>query len=134
MAAKDDRELVIERVFEAPRDLVFAVWTNPKHISNWWGPRGFTTTTYEHDLRPGGRWRFTMHGPDGTDHPNRVDFLEVVKNERLHYDHGDDGAGQVQFQATVTFTDEGKGTRVRMRMVVASAEAKAGFIKFGAVE
>src|SRR5689334_18469516 len=64
-----DREIVITRVIDAPRELVFAAFTDAEHISNWWGPNGFRTTTYEKDVRPGGVWRFTMHGPDGTDYP-----------------------------------------------------------------
>jgi uncharacterized protein YndB with AHSA1/START domain len=82
-----DREIVATRVFDAPRELVFQMWTDPQHISNWYGPRGFTTTTHEMDVRPGGVWRHVMHGPDGTDYPNEIVYLEVVKPERLVYDH-----------------------------------------------
>ena len=67
-----DRELVAVRVFDAPRPLVFQAWTDPAHIANWWGPRGFTTTTYAMDVRPGGVWRFCMHGPDGRDYQNKI--------------------------------------------------------------
>ena len=64
-----DREIVATRVFDAPRDLVFRMWTDPAHIVHWWGPNGFTTTIHEMDVRPGGMWRFIMHGPDGVDYP-----------------------------------------------------------------
>ncbi|HEY8127204.1 MAG TPA: SRPBCC family protein, partial [Hyphomicrobium sp.] len=66
------REIIITRLLNAPRALVFAAFKDPDHITNWWGPNGFSTTTYEMDFRPGGLWLFTMHGPDGTDYPNRV--------------------------------------------------------------
>ena len=72
MAARDseagtaDREIVATRIYGAPRELVWRVWTDPKHIAQWWGPQGFTNTIREMDVRPGGAWRFTMHGPDGT--------------------------------------------------------------------
>jgi uncharacterized protein YndB with AHSA1/START domain len=86
-SAPADREMVITRVINAPRALVFKAWTKPAHIGNWWGPRGFTTTTHSMDVRPGGEWRFVMHGPDGTDYQNRIVDLEVVEPERLVYDH-----------------------------------------------
>jgi uncharacterized protein YndB with AHSA1/START domain len=60
-----DREIITSRVYDAPRELVFKAWTDPKHIARWWGPNGFTTTIHEMDVRPGGAWRFIMHGPDG---------------------------------------------------------------------
>jgi uncharacterized protein YndB with AHSA1/START domain len=93
-----DRDLVIERIFDAPRQMVFDAWTDPETIGQWWGPRGFTTTVHEMDVRPGGVWRFTMHGPDGTDYPNRVVYDEVVAPERLVYTHGaDDDSGFTPF-------------------------------------
>lgn len=99
-----DREIVTTRTFDAPVERVWAVWTDPRHISKWWGPRGFTTTTKEWDLRPGGVWRFTMHGPDGTDYLNRVRYQEVVKGERLVYLHGGEGAhADIEFIAVVRF-------------------------------
>lgn len=65
------------------------MWTDPKHIA-WWGPNGFTNTIHEMNVKPGGVWRFIMHGPDGTDYPNKILFIEVVKPERLVYTHGSD--------------------------------------------
>src|SRR2546430_11151240 len=78
-----DREILLTRVFDAPRELVFKVWTDPEHVGRWWGPRGFTNTIHEMDVRPGGVWRFTMHGPDGVDYLNRIVFIEVARPERL---------------------------------------------------
>ena len=66
------RELVITRVIDAPRELVYEAWTDPKHLAQWWGPTGFSTTTRNFDFRPGGVWRFVMHGPDGRDYQNRI--------------------------------------------------------------
>jgi uncharacterized protein YndB with AHSA1/START domain len=77
----DPRSIVGMREFDAPRDLVFAAWTDPEHLAQWWGPNGFTTTTMSFDLRPGGIWRFVMHGPDGRDYQNRITFEEVVPPE-----------------------------------------------------
>src|SRR5258706_10882308 len=79
------------RVFDAPRELVWKVWTEPEHIGKWWGPNGFTTTTHKMEVKAGGVWRFVMHGPDGRDYQNKITFIEVVKPERLVYKHG--GAG-----------------------------------------
>jgi uncharacterized protein YndB with AHSA1/START domain len=72
-----DRQIVTTRVLDAPRELVFKMWTDPEHIVQWWGPKGFTTTTYSMDVRPGGVWRFVMHGPDGTDYQNKITRLTM---------------------------------------------------------
>lgn len=126
-----DREIVASRVFDAPRELVFDMWTDPKHVSQWWGPRGFTTTTYEMDVRPRGVWRFVMHGPDGVDYQNKIVYIEVARPERLVYSHSDG----TEFHATVTFVEEGKKTKLTMRMVFDSAaERERVATKFGAVE
>jgi uncharacterized protein YndB with AHSA1/START domain len=109
-----DREIVITRVLDAPRNLVFDAWTDPKHIGSWWGPRGFTTTIHHMDVRPGGEWRFMMHGPNGVDYPNKIVYLEIAKPERLLYDHGDEGQPGY-FRVTVTFEDQGKKTKLTMR-------------------
>jgi uncharacterized protein YndB with AHSA1/START domain len=130
-----DREIAAVRVFDAPRDLVWKVWTEPEHIAKWWGPRGFTTTTYSMDVRPGGVWRFVMHGPD-RDYQNKITYLEVVKPERLVYKHGGEKEVEpVNFQVTVAFTEQGGKTRVDMRMVFPSAKARGYVIEtYGAVE
>lgn len=80
-------ELVVSRSLRAPRELVYRAWTNPRHIVQWWGPNGFTTTMIEMDVRVGGLWRFIMHGPDGTDYPNRNVYVEIVPNQRLVFRH-----------------------------------------------
>jgi uncharacterized protein YndB with AHSA1/START domain len=132
-----ENELVLSRLLNAPRPLVFDAWTTPEHIGKWWGPQGFTTTTYEMAFEVGGRWRFMMHGPDGTDYPNLVVYTEIVRPERICYDHGDDkGVADPapNFKVRVTFEDRDGKTLLTLRMLVASAEQLEAMKKFGAVE
>lgn len=131
-----DREIVVCRVFDAPRELVFDAWTDVKHISNWWGPRGFTTTTHASDPRPGGLWRFTMHGPDGVDYPNLITWVEFQRPERLTYRHTGEGeTADTKFDATVTFVDRGGQTEVTLRLLFATADERNHVAdKYGAVE
>jgi len=132
-----DREFFSTRVLDAPRDLVWSVWTDPTHIAKWWGPDGFTNTIKEMAVKPGGTWQFTMHGPDGRDWPNVIRYVDVVQPERLVYHHGDeDGDPNQQFLVTVTFDDLGNGkTKLTMRMLCASAEQKQQLIRdVGAVD
>jgi uncharacterized protein YndB with AHSA1/START domain len=133
-----DREIVITRDFDAPRELVWQAMTDPQRVIHWWGPRGFTTTIEQMDVRPGGVWKQVMHGPDGTDYPNKHIFKEVVKPERLVYSHGGGkkGSPSVQCEATWTFDalDAGK-TRVMIHMVFASAADRDTVVKeYGAIE
>ncbi len=116
--AVSDREVVSSRRFEAPRELVWKAWTEPGHLANWWGPKGFRNTFRRFDLRPGGEWEFTMHGPDGTDYPNRIVFVEIAPPERLVFDH----VSGHRFRVTATFAAEGSGTRVTFQMRFDSAE------------
>jgi uncharacterized protein YndB with AHSA1/START domain len=134
--ADADREIVISRVFDAPRDVVFSAWTDPAHVAQWWGPNGFSTTIHEMEVRPGGAWRFIMHGPDGVDYKNRIVFREVTPPGRLVYAHDDDGEGaSAEFLTTVTFVDVGGKTEVTMRSRFASkAERDRVVEEFGAIE
>ena len=131
-----DRELVFTRVFDAPRELVFEAWTDPRHVEQWWGPNGFTTTISEMDVRPGGVWRLVMHGPDGVDYRNRIVFLDVVKPERLVYKHDPEkGSEPVNFEVTVTFAEDDGKTRLTMRMLFPSRGARDHVVKkYGADE
>jgi uncharacterized protein YndB with AHSA1/START domain len=122
--------IIATRVFDAPRELVFEAWTDPKHLAQWWGPDGFTTTTRSFDMRAGGVWRFVMHGPDGRDYQNRITYKEVVKPERLVYSHGGgEDVEPVQFEVMVTFEDLGGKTKLTMRMVFPSAGERDRVIK-----
>jgi uncharacterized protein YndB with AHSA1/START domain len=128
----ENKEIVISRVFDAPRELVWEVWTNPNHVVNWWGPNGFTTTIHEMDVRPGGKWHHTMHGPDGTDYPNKSVFKEVVKPERLVFSHGGgkEGGKGAHFEASWTFeTVAGGKTKVTARMVFPTAADRDHVVK-----
>src|SRR3972149_4696907 len=103
VAGPSEQELILTRIFDAPRELVFEAWTDPKHVAQWWGPNGFTNTIHEMNVRPGGVWRFVMHGPDGVDYPNKIVYDEIVKPERLVYSH----VSGPKFQTTVTFDEQG---------------------------
>jgi len=127
---QDARSMVAIRIFDAPRELVFAAWTDPKHLEQWWGPTDFTTTTHSIDIREGGVWRFVMHGPDGRDYQNRITYDEIVKPERIVYRHGGgDDVEPVQFHTTVTFEDVGGKTRLTLQAVFPSAEERDRVIR-----
>jgi uncharacterized protein YndB with AHSA1/START domain len=129
-----EREIAITRVFDAPRELVWKVWTEAAHIAQWWGPKGFTNTIHKMDVKPGGRWEFIMHGPDGVNYPNKVTYLEVQRPERLVYDHGDKGE-LTYFRVTVSFEDLGGKTKVSMQMLFETSKQRNKVVeKFGAVE
>ncbi len=126
----DPRALIGTRVIDAPRDLVFAAFTDPKHLAQWWGPDGFSITTRSFDMRPGGVWRFVMHGPDGRDYENRITFDEIIPPERILYHHGGgDDVEPVQFRTTVTFADLGGKTKIILHGVFPSAEERARVIR-----
>ena len=129
MTETTDREIVATRVFDAPRELVWEVWTDPKHLAQWWGPNGFTNTIHEIEVKPGGVWRFIMHGPDGTDYKNEIVYVEVAKPERLVYDH----VSGPKFHVTATFDEQDGKTKVIFRMVF---ESTSGYesVKSYAVE
>ena len=128
--AQDPAAMIGTRILDAPRALVFQMWTDPKHLSQWWGPDGFTTTTSAFDMRPGGVWRFVMHGPDGREYDNRITFDEVVKPERIRYHHGGgDDVEPVQFRTTVTFEDLGGRTRLTLRGQFPSAAERDRVIR-----
>jgi uncharacterized protein YndB with AHSA1/START domain len=128
--SSDLRSIIGMREFDAPRELVFSAFTDPTHLARWWGPNGFTTTTSSFDLRPGGVWRFVMHGPDGRDYQNRITFEEVVRPERLVYRHGGgDDVEPVQLRQTITFEDLGGRTRITWRGDFPSAAERDRVIK-----
>ncbi|MEI8133935.1 MAG: SRPBCC family protein [bacterium] len=134
----EERELIISRLVNAPRELVFQVWTDVKHLENWWGPNGFSTTTSEFDFREGGVWFHTMHGPDGTDFPNEVFFEKIIPPERIEYEHGggdDVGVTDAAFHATITFEEQDGKTLVTMKSVFQTAKQLRHVVeKYGAIE
>ena|SRR5665213_1610278 len=146
-----DRELVITRVFDAPRKMVYKVWTDPKHVANWWGPKCFTIPVCEIDLRLGGAYIYVMHSPEGMEFPVKGKFIEIVVNERLVY--SDDmfeqqdmwkmmlgkTLTQVDFSTlqsiiTVTFEDYGDKTRLTLITRFASNEVRDALINMQMAE
>lgn len=133
-ADTSDREIVLTRVFDAPRDLVWRAWTEPERFARWWGPAGFTNTFHAIDVRPGGVCNFIMHGPDGTDYPNYIVFDEVSPPDRLTYTHGAAEDDPGSFSVIVTLGEMGVRTELTMRLLLPTAEACATAKGFGAVE
>lgn len=123
-------EIYITRIYDAPVKLVWEAWTDPKQVGKWWGPRGFTITTHNTDIRTGGSWSYTMHGPDGVDHPNKTKFLEVEKYSRMVYDHGGSDDRPPLFRVTVNFSETAGKTKMEMSMALATAEVAAETKKF----
>lgn len=79
----NDRTVTIERTFDAPIDLVWAAWTKPEHIANWWSPKGITTKIIEHEFKVGGKWKFVMPMPNGIEFTAEGVYLEIVKNKKI---------------------------------------------------
>jgi uncharacterized protein YndB with AHSA1/START domain len=108
-------ELIIRRVFDAPRSLVFETWTRPEHLARWWGPQGFTTVAWEMDVRPGGAWFRRMRAPDGTLCIKRGVYREITAPERLVFTYVNEAAdGTLDAETLVTVTFEDLGTRTRL--------------------
>jgi uncharacterized protein YndB with AHSA1/START domain len=123
-----ERELVITRIFDAPRSLVFKAWTDPEHMAQWWGPKGFTAPICEMEARTGGALRILMRGPDGAEHPMTGVIREIVEPERLVFTNvamDGDGKRLLEGVTTVTFADQGGKTKLtlRTRMVGLVADA-----------
>ena len=131
VAATAPRAIAATRVFDAPRDVVWRMWTEPDQIAQWWGPEGFTNSIDSMDVRRGGAWTFVMHGPDGRDYDNKIVYTEVVKPTRLAYDH----VMGPRFHTTVVFTALGDRTNVSMRMLFATKALRDQTAKeYGAVD
>ena len=115
--ATADREIVISRVISARRELVFEAFTEVRHLSRWWGPEGFTTTTRSFEFREGGAWDFVMHAPDGTDYQEWITWTEIVPPERIALLHGESRDDPNAFESTLAFAPHGTATRIVMRTV-----------------
>ena len=139
-----DREIVLTRVFDAPRELVYRAWTDPEHIQRWFGPKDYTCTTHAIDMRVGGMWRFDMLGPDVLDatgtarkrYPNRMTFLQMKAPELLVFDHSDDSENDPhKSHVRITFDSQSNGkTVVTMRQLHPTKAQRDAGISFGAVE
>ena len=134
-SATADREIVICRDITAPRELVFEAFTEVRHLSRWWGPEGFTTTTRGFEFRVGGEWVFVMHGPDGTDYQEWISFTDIVPPERIALLHGEYRGDPNAFESVLTFGTDGAATRIEMRTVFPSRELREEAVqKYHAVE
>jgi len=130
-----DRQISLTRMIEAPRELVFDAWTSDEHLSQWWGPNGFTLTTDSIDVRPGGRWTFTMHGPDGVDYPNEILYEEVVRPELITFEHGAPGREDPSFRGVITFDDFMGNTVLTMKSVFQTKQQMDEIVeRVGAIE
>ena len=117
-----DREIVISRVIDAPRELVFEAFTEVRHLSQWWGPEGFTTTTRSFEFRVGAEWDFVLHGPDGTDYQEWITWTEVVPPEKIAMLHGEFRGDPNAFESVLTYASDGAATRIEMRTVFPTKE------------
>ena len=123
-SATADREIVVSRIIDAPRELVFEAFTEVRHLSRWWGPEGFTTTTQSFEFRVGGEWIFVMHGPDGTDYPNWIAWTEITPPKRIALLHGAVRDDPNAFVSVLTFESDGASTRIEMRTVFPTKEMR----------
>src|ERR1700733_7373494 len=134
-SATAGREIVISRVISAPRELVFEAFTEVRHLSRWWGPEGFTTTTRAFEFRVGGEWDFVMHGPDGTDYQEWISWTEIAPPERIALLHGESRGDPNAFESVLTFAPDGAATRIEMRTVFPTKELRDKVVeKYHAIE
>jgi uncharacterized protein YndB with AHSA1/START domain len=134
---EEARSIVIERLIGAPRALVFEAFTTAEHLAHWWGPTGFSITTFAFDFQPGGVWRFVMHGPDGRDYQNRVVFQVIEPPARIVSKHGGGGDDlePTSHETRIALEAEGDKTRLTWRVVFDSiAERDRIAREYGAVE
>jgi uncharacterized protein YndB with AHSA1/START domain len=131
-----DREIVLSRVIDAPRSLVYSAWADPEQIQQWFGPDGFAIETKEIDLKLDGVWRFDMVAPDGTRFTNRMVFLRLEAPALIEVEHGSDQDNDPnRFRMLVTFDEQRDGkTVLTLRQMHPSKERREGVIGFGAVE
>lgn len=130
-----DREIVISRLIDAPREIVFEAFTEVRHLSQWWGPEGFTTTTRAFEFRVGGAWDFVMHGPDGTDYQEWITWQEIEVPGRIALLHGESVNDPNSFESVLSFESNADQTRIEMRTVFATAEQKDEAVqKYHAIE
>lgn len=114
----------ITRTLKAPIELVWEVWTSPEHIVHWWGPNGFSSTIQQMEVKEGGEWQLTMHGPDGTNYPNRSIYKEVVPLKKIVFEHFNP-----HFITTVLFEAKGEETYIDWSMLFDTAEMRDIVVK-----
>src|SRR5579859_6273169 len=134
-SATADREIVLSRVIRAPREVVFEAFTEVRHLSRWWGPDGFTTTTRAFEFRVGWAWDFVMHGPDGTDYQGWIAWTAIDPPERIALRHGESRGDPNAFESVLTFAPDGAATRIEMRTVFPTRELRDEVVeKYHAIE
>jgi uncharacterized protein YndB with AHSA1/START domain len=132
---RTDREIVVSRLVTAPPERVFEAFTEVRHLSRWWGPDGFSTTTRAFDFRVGGEWDFVMHGPDGTDYQEWISWTHIAPPGRIALRHGEFRDDPHAFESVLTFSPEGPATRVEMRTVFPTTALRDEAVeKYHAVE
>ena len=130
-----DRDIIITRVFNAPRALVWTMFTEPKHLMKWWGPREFTTPACEIDLRPGGVWFYVLRAPDGSEFPVHHTYQEIVPLERIVYSQGhEDATSSSGTMHTMNFEDEEGKTRVTLHTRTPSPAVREALVNQGFVQ
>jgi uncharacterized protein YndB with AHSA1/START domain len=130
----DERSVVVNHTFDAPRKLVWEVFTRPEHVDKWWGPDGFSNRTHSMEFRVGGAWKHTMVGPDGTEFPNYSEYTEIVEPELISYRHGTDAEHEM-FRATITFTEWMGKTTVNIHSVFPDKLSRDKVVEqYGAIE
>ena len=131
-----ERELMMTRVIDAPKSLVFSAWINPEHLTSWFSPEGYTCTTHEIDIRVGGRWRFTYISPEGIRYENRIVFMNIDQANSIEFDHGpDEDDSPFRFRVLITFEEQSNGkTVLGLRQLHPTKAQRDGGLGFGAIE
>lgn len=130
-----ERVFVIERIFDAPRELVFKAWLEPAQVAQWWGPKGYTNPVCELDVRPGGAIFIQMRGPDGGLYPTRGIFHEIVEPERIVMTtsafEDEEGNPQLEVLNTVTFSEHKDKTKLTLRAVIVKSALSVEMALYG---
>ncbi|EPG72779.1 hypothetical protein LEP1GSC058_0869 [Leptospira fainei serovar Hurstbridge str. BUT 6] len=133
----EGNRVIYKRYFDVSIDLLFEAWSSQEHLSEWWGPDGFTITTKRLDFSNGGIWEFIMHGPDGHNYKSKIQFIEINKPNYIYYQHlGDDeGTKEIHFQSKIIFEESGEGTNLTMEQIFPNKEELERVNKkYGAIE
>lgn len=124
MEKAENRKMGVRRTIKTPIGLMWEVWANPEHIGRWWGPNGFTNTIHKMNFQEGGEWKFTMHGPDGTNFPNRSIFKEIIPFKKIVFEHFNP-----HFITTILFESAGEETQIDWTLLFDTVEMRETIIK-----
>ncbi len=126
-----ENDIFITRTFDAPQELVWQMFTEPRHMVNWWGPKGFTTPVCEIDLRPGGIWHYVMRAPDGSEFSVDHVYHEITALERIVYGPPASDPARPQAVHTLTFEAQGSKTKVSLHTQLPSATERDEMMRRG---